>query len=271
MSEGNPTVGTMADSQNAAIQVMGSPSPGALIQVALERGLDVETLERLMALKERHEANEARKAYVAAMAAFKANPPKIVKDRQVRTKLKTGGVMEYRHASLANVVDAVSAGLGEHGLSAAWATEQEGRLVKVMCTITHEMGHVEKVSLSAPPDDSGLKNPIQQVGSTVTYLQRYTLMAAVGLAAADMDDVDQRKAQKQGRPYVEPEKAKGDFAPEETVNAFARFGVVKDDLERFTGTPLAYWGTEERSALAKAWKQLDGTPPDKLKDRKSVV
>src|SRR5690606_35194749 len=64
----------------------------------------------------------------------------------------------------------------------------------VTCVITHELGHSERTTLSAAPDESGGKNSIQAVGSTVTYLQRYTLMAATGLAAKDMDD-DGRKAE----------------------------------------------------------------------------
>lgn len=42
--------------------------------------------------------------------------------------------------------------------------------------------------MRASPDNSGSKNAIQAVGSTVTYLQRYTLLAATGLAAAGQDD-----------------------------------------------------------------------------------
>lgn len=40
----------------------------------------------------------------------------------------------------------------------------------------------------APVDTSGSKNAIQAIGSTVTYLQRYTLLSGCGLAAASTDD-----------------------------------------------------------------------------------
>ena len=49
-------------------------------------------------------------------------------------------------------------------------------------------GHSESVTLSAPPDDSGKKNNIQQIASTVTYLERYTLLAATGTAVKEQDD-----------------------------------------------------------------------------------
>ena len=43
----------------------------ALIARAIDRGYDEARLEKLMGLQERWEANEARKAYVVAMAEFK--------------------------------------------------------------------------------------------------------------------------------------------------------------------------------------------------------
>ena len=52
------------------------------------------------------------------------------------------------------------------------------------CVLSHRDGHFEETTLTAGRDDSGKKNAIQQVGSTITYLQRYTLKAALGLAAA---------------------------------------------------------------------------------------
>ena len=44
------------------------------------------------------------------------------------------------------------------------------------------------MSLSAPPDSSGSKNSIQAIASTLTYLQRYTLLSITGLAASEADD-----------------------------------------------------------------------------------
>ena len=46
----------------------------------------------------------------------------------------------------------------------------------------------EETSLEADNDESGNKNAIQAVGSAATYLQRYTLKLALGLAASNDDD-----------------------------------------------------------------------------------
>ncbi len=55
------------------------------------------------------------------------------------------------------------------------------------CILTHELTHSERTSLTAKPDQSGKKNPIQAIASTVSYLQKYTLLAITGLAAQGMD------------------------------------------------------------------------------------
>lgn len=159
-------------------------TPMQMLQVAVERGDDLEKLRQLMDLQDRWEAAQARKAFVAAIAAFKAEPMRILKSKQVNIP----GGAKFAHATLADVCDGVVAALSKHGLSHKWELQQEGDRITVMCILTHEAGHSERTMLSGLPDDSGKKNGIQQIASTVTYLQRYTLMAAVGLAAKDMDD-----------------------------------------------------------------------------------
>ncbi len=79
------------------------------------------------------------------------------------------------------------AGLAAHGFSHRWDTKQADGRIEVSCILTHNLGHSESTTLEASPDSSGKKNAIQQVASTVTYLQRYTLLAACGLATKDMD------------------------------------------------------------------------------------
>jgi len=157
--------------------------PSQLIQLAIDKGnVDLDKLEKLLMLQERFEKNEALKAYNRAMSEFKANPPKIDKDKTVKF-----GTTKFNHASLFNVTDKITASLSKHGLSASWRTKQNGKIV-VACRITHVMGHYEEVELAADADTSGSKNSIQALGSTISYLERYTLLAATGLAAEDMDD-----------------------------------------------------------------------------------
>jgi len=178
----------MVKSKEHTVALPSAATPADLLAVAVSQGADLDKLEKLMELQERWEANEAKRAYVRAMNAFKADPPEIVKDQTVRYNT-SNGTTQYSHASLQNVTDKIAEALAKHGLSHRWDVEQlEGGQIRVTCVITHELGHSESTPLQAGPDQSGGKNNIQAVGSTVAYLERYTLLAATGLATKEMDD-----------------------------------------------------------------------------------
>lgn len=174
--------------KNEQAVLPSAPTHNDLVAIAISQGASLDTIEKLMELQERHEANEAKKAYVRAMNAFKADPPEIVNDQAVCYPTSKG-TTQYNHASLQNVTDKIAEALAPHSLSHRWDIEQlDGGQIRVTCVITHELGHSESTSLQAGPDQSGGKNNIQAVGSTVKYLQRYTLLAATGLATKEMDD-----------------------------------------------------------------------------------
>jgi len=177
----------LVETKDVAVQ---GTSPAAVIQLAMTTGVDLDKLEKLLAIQEKWEANEAKKAYHDAMSRFKANPPEIEKDKKVgyQPKDDTKPFVGYSHASLANVTGKINRALSEHGLSAGWTTTQESGSISVKCTITHRLGHSENTALSASPDTSGSKNAIQAIGSTISYLERYTILALTGLATHDMDD-----------------------------------------------------------------------------------
>lgn len=155
--------------------------------IAMEKGA-MDQFEKLLDLQLKWDAEQARKAFVAAMASFKAEPIDIRKTKAVGYSTSDGGFVGYKHATLADVVDGVVAALGKHGLSHRWDVKQEAGQITVACIVAHRDGHSESVEMFAAPDNSGKKNAIQQVASTVAYLQRYTLMSATGVAAKDMDD-----------------------------------------------------------------------------------
>jgi hypothetical protein len=157
-----------------------SVTPTDMLQMAIQQNADLDKLEKLMELQERWEANEAKKAYNLAMSEFRKNCPIISRTRK--------GFNTNKFAGLAETIDEIKGLMADHGLSHAWKTEQENNQIKVTCCITHIAGHSECTKLSAEPDKSGNKNSIQAIGSTVSYLERYTLFAILGLSSKEMDD-----------------------------------------------------------------------------------
>ena len=169
-------------------------TPMTMIDRALVSGAAPETLERLLALQERWEANQGRKAFDEAMAAAKAEIPTIRKNRTVDFTSSKGRT-HYKHEDLAEIAETVNPILGKFGLSYRFkTTNAPNEPITVTCIITHRMGYFEETTLAGPRDDSGNKNALQQVGSTLTYLQRMTLKAALGLAASEDDDGQKSEA-----------------------------------------------------------------------------
>lgn len=174
-----------------AVAVQQNATPADLLRVAVSTGADLDKLERLMQMQERWEANEARKEFTRAMTAFKSEPLTVFK-RQTVDFTSAKGRTHYKHANLADVTAVVGPAMSKHGLSYRWDVRQEAKSVTVACIVTHERGHSERVEMSGPLDDTGNKNPIQQAGSTVQYLQRYTLLACSGLSTQNEHDDDGR-------------------------------------------------------------------------------
>lgn len=167
-----------------------SPDASALMKIidraAMDPNFDVAKLEKLLEVRERWEAAEARKAYNEAFSAFKAEAVQAIRNKQV-----TDGPLKGKsYAELFSVVNAVTPALSRHGLSHSWRiTRDEKDWIEVTCTLTHVLGHSETAVLGGPPDVGGAKNAIQARASTITYLERYTLKAVCGIAEQG-DDTD---------------------------------------------------------------------------------
>lgn len=156
-------------------------------RAARDTAVDVDKFERLMVMKERLERQLAEREFNAAIAAAKLEIGPIIKDKKVDfTSAK--GRTNYAHEDLAGIARAIDPILARNGLSYRYRSEQSAGKLRVTCILSHSGGHSENTTLEAPEDHSGNKNPIQAIGSSVTYLQRYTLKLGVGLSASTDDD-----------------------------------------------------------------------------------
>jgi len=172
------------------IQTTGPVHPGALINMAMSRtDVDIDKLEQLFELQKAYEENEAKKDFNLSMAEFRALCPVIEKTETASFPHKNGpGKTEYKFASLGKVLDVIKKPEEVCGLSHSWKVDQlDGGQIKVTCFITHKHGHSEKTALQNSRDDTGSKNNLQSMGSTIEYLKRYTLFLLLGLSSQDTD------------------------------------------------------------------------------------
>jgi hypothetical protein len=207
----------------------------SLVETMVSRGGDLSSLDKMLDLQIKWEAKEARKAFVAAMAAFKAEPMEILKRKLVAFETRDGDVTSYTHAELADVTDAVVPAMGKHGLSHRWDVQQSAGQITVSCQITHALGHSESVSMTAAPDASGKKNAIQQVASALTYLQRYTLLAATGMAAKGMDDDGRHSAPESTTESAGPSPLQGWIDKIEGAADVTELRAIKAEMVREVG------------------------------------
>lgn len=228
-----------------------------IIQNALATGASTEVLREILAWQKSERQDEARRAYDAAIAAAKADLPTILKSRQVGFDSKRPGASRtsFRHEDMAAIASAIDEPLARHGISYRFRTHNPpGEPITVTCIVSHREGHSEENSLSGPPDDSGAKNKHQAIGSAVTYLSRYTLKAALGLAAAHDDDAQATST---------------DTAPidaEQVEQLKALMVEVAQDIPRFR----TYWGIEREEDLpAKAFDEAMGILKSKRKPKET--
>lgn len=171
----------LAQQQRATLAI----TPGDLLRIAVESGVDMDRLKELMVMYERWEAKQAKRAYDDAFASFKAEAVVVLKGRE----RKDGPLRGTSYAELHDVVDAVTPALSRNRLSSSWKlTKDEKDWVEVTCYLRHADGHEESVSMGGPPDNGPARNVIQARSSAVTYLERITLKAICGVSEKDDDD-----------------------------------------------------------------------------------
>lgn len=151
------------------------------IQEAVKAGIDP---KELYAIFREETARYAVMSFNSSLADFQQRCPRIVK-----TKKTVGGAgFAFHYASLCNVLDSITDLLNECGFSRSWGMKEVGNTKYVVCFLKHRDGHVDESAMLPYTPDGGSMNAIQKIGSGASYLERYTLIMALGIATADMDD-----------------------------------------------------------------------------------
>ena len=162
-------------------------NPINLLEIAVTKGADIGQLKELMDLQERWEKREAKKEFLSAISNFQSIVPVIKKGKTAKIN-SSKGFFSYKYADLGSISQSIKKALKECGLSYRWEFEESNNKLKCHCYVSHLAGHTEITTMEAGKDSSGSKNDIQQTGSTQTYLQRYTLIGALGLSTAEEDN-----------------------------------------------------------------------------------
>lgn len=161
----------------------------ALIELAINKDLDLDRMERLIEMREREEAKYAEKEFHIHFAKLQADLQPIYRNKK--------GYSNY-YSTLAQIKRSVDPVVARHGFSYYWERSKIDRNDMWMETefVLVGYGHVKRTiaegAILKPSENSDGRsrmNPLQAIQATQTYLRRYSMMDGLGLSSDD-DDID---------------------------------------------------------------------------------
>lgn len=163
----------------------------ALVQViermALNPDVDVDKLERMLAMQERIFERNAEQAFNAAMRGAQREMPKVLKDAE-------NASTHSRYATLEALSNAMSPVIAKHGFSTSFGTADSPLQLhyRVTCRVSHVDGHSRDYHADVPADTMGAKGTPNKTlthgfGSTMSYGRRYLKMLIFDVATTDDD------------------------------------------------------------------------------------
>jgi type III secretion system FlhB-like substrate exporter len=159
-----------------------------MLSKAVENNLSNKKIKTLIDLFMAEKEEVKFLAFLKDFIAFKKENVIIEKDVKRTTFDEFGEEVEYHHASLGNMTEKLNPILAKHNLSFDHTVEQNATAMKVTCHLRHISGHVQSAHMWGPSDTSGAKSPLHAIGSTRTFLKRYTLEIVTGTSTSTHDD-----------------------------------------------------------------------------------
>lgn len=221
----------------------------ALIAQAIDKGVDVGTMERLLAMRRELKAEAAKEEFDTAMASFQADCPTIVKTREVRKK---DGGLAYRYAPIESIVEQVKGALKANGFS--YKTDQELKTdgVKITVRVIHAGGHSEETSMEVPfGTQTSVMSQSQVAAAASTFAKRYAFCNAFGILTGDEDTDAQPPQGGETRPETKrgPEPKAFDVA-KAMIGRCTDTNVLNDYANKIASSPK--YSEAEKSLLGDA-------------------
>jgi hypothetical protein len=186
-----------ADSAAPLVASQASES-GAIISMieraARDPAVDIDKMERLMAMRDRVLAREAQLAFDTAFAEMQPKLPVIDKKGRIEGESKrTGEKLNQAHGRWEDISPAIMPIIGSHGFGLRFRQEQVQdttgqQKTRITAVLSHKQGHREEAYFDLPLDTSGSKNNVQAYGSTASYGKRYSATLVLNIVTKGEDD-----------------------------------------------------------------------------------
>jgi len=178
----------MTDENKNALAVAPAPTTANFLTViakaASDPNTDVAKMHGLLDVQERMMAKQAEIDFNADFARLQEELPRITKD----AKIIHNGKLISTYATYEKIDDVIRPLLVKHGFGLRFNSEPNGNTVIISATLSHRGGHsiTDKIPLGF--DNSGAKNNVQGVGSTIAYGKRYLVGMLLNLVFEGEDD-----------------------------------------------------------------------------------
>lgn len=156
------------------------PTTGQLLSRVIDQGVTsdkIDTLERLIALREREEARQAEKDFAKAFVELQAamGPVKAMKPVP-----NDNGSIRYLYAPFEDIMEQVKPLLLKHGFTLTFSSAVDETRITQFCTLQHVSGHKRTNQFAArigngPPKSSAAQGD----GAASTYAKRFALCDAL--------------------------------------------------------------------------------------------
>jgi hypothetical protein len=164
------------------------PPTMALIQMAMDKDMDADKLEKLMQLHERAQDREAEREFAEAMNLCQSELPRIVRDA-------TNSQTSSKYARLESLDNQIKPVYIKHGFTLTFGTDTSpiAGHIRITCICQHVGGHKRTYQGDFPLDDAGIKGgvnktPMHATGSTMSYGRRYLTLMIFNLVMAGEDN-----------------------------------------------------------------------------------
>nr|NLU60453.1 single-stranded DNA-binding protein [Pseudomonas sp. BIGb0427] len=153
-------------------------------QVAMSPSADIDKMERLMAMHQNIQAQQAKQQFDEALAQMQEELPVIGERGGIKDK---SGRIQSTYALWEDINEMIKPVLARHGFALSFRTPRNERGIEVEGVLSHRAGHRNHL-LVLPADTTGSKNGVQAVASSVSYGKRYTAGALLNFTTTGEDD-----------------------------------------------------------------------------------
>lgn len=197
------------DTDSRAIVQSPSAASTSGVLAVIERAskdplVDVDKLERLLAMQKEVLADQRHMAFSMALSRLQEKMPQIVKNGAIRDGQRN---VRSKYAKLEDIDSEIRPLCSEEGFAFSYDSKRVPDGIEFSCEMSHRDGHTATKTIVLPVDNGAGRNGVQSVGSTTSYARRYLLQMHLNLVFCDEDDDGQSAGVREpSAPTVEPDR-----------------------------------------------------------------